>query len=97
MSVIWPNHHGLFARVRRVDRTLLWLNLGLLLCSMFVPFTTAVLADALRDGNANDLRAAAVLYAVVAALQSPLGSPCSRTFATIESWSIPRSTRRRFT
>jgi len=53
-SVIWLNHHGLFVLIRRVDRSLLWLNLGILLNCMIIPLPTAVLADALRGGNLAD-------------------------------------------
>ena len=70
VSVIWLNHHGLFLRIRRVDRTVLWLNLGILINCTIVPLPTAVLAHALRDGNPSDLRTATVLYALLAALQS---------------------------
>jgi uncharacterized membrane protein len=69
VGVIWLNHHALFARIRRVDRRLLWLNFGILLSCTIIPFPTAVLADALREGNAVDLRVATVLYALLAALQ----------------------------
>ena len=75
VSVIWLNHHGLFVRVRRVDRTLLWLNLGLLLNCTIIPLPTAILAEALRGGHAGDLRVAAVLYASMAALQSAAWLP----------------------
>jgi uncharacterized membrane protein len=75
VSVIWLNHHGLFVRVRRVDRTLLWLNLGLLLNCTIIPFPTAILADALQSGDAGDLRVSAVLYALTAALQSAAWIP----------------------
>ena len=75
VSVIWLNHHGLFVRIRRVDRTLLWLNLGILLACTIVPLPTALLADALRSGDMEDLRVAAVLYAMIAALQSAVWIP----------------------
>ena len=75
VSVIWLNHHGLFVRVRRVDRTLLWLNLGLLLNCTIIPLPTAILAEALRGGDAGDLRVASVLYASTAALQSAAWIP----------------------
>ena len=78
VSVIWLNHHGLFVHIRRVDRTVLWLNLGILLNCMIVPLPTAILADALRDGNSSDLRAATVLYALLAALQSVAWVPVFR-------------------
>jgi uncharacterized membrane protein len=69
VAVVWLNHHGLFSRVRRVNRTLLWMNLGILLTCMVMPFPTAVLADALRGGNLADLRVAVALYALVGGLQ----------------------------
>ena len=75
VSVIWLNHHALFVRIRRVDRTLLWLNLGVLLACTIVPLPTALLADALRSGDPGDLRVAAVLYAGIAALQSAVWIP----------------------
>jgi len=75
VSVIWLNHHGLFVRVRRVDRTLLWLNLGVLVNCTIIPLPTAILADALRGGDPADLRVAALLYALTAALQSAVWIP----------------------
>lgn len=69
VAVIWLNHHALFSHVRRVNRTLLWMNLGILATCMLVPFATAVLASALRGGNMADLRVAVVLFALVGALQ----------------------------
>jgi uncharacterized membrane protein len=42
IGIIWVNHHGLFVHVRRVDRTLLFLNLLLLLTVSLIPFPTAV-------------------------------------------------------
>jgi uncharacterized membrane protein len=75
IGVIWLNHHGLFARIRHVDRGLHWINLGILLTCALLPFPTAVLADALREGNAADLRVATALYAMVAGLMSAAWIP----------------------
>jgi len=44
LGAFWIGHHGQFRHIRRVDRTLLWLNILLLLCVAFVPFTTVFLA-----------------------------------------------------
>ena len=66
VSVIWVSHHELFARIRRVDRPLLWMNLWLLLNCTIVPLPTAVLADALHDGAMADLRAATAIYVLLA-------------------------------
>jgi uncharacterized membrane protein len=69
VAVIWVNHHALFSHVRRVNRTLLWMNLGILASCMFIPFVTAVLADALRGRDPADLRVAVILYTLAGALQ----------------------------
>lgn len=44
IGFVWVAHHAMFRRIRDVDRTLLILNLGLMLCVGFLPFSTAVLA-----------------------------------------------------
>jgi len=66
VGIIWINHHGLFARVRRVDLGLMWTNLIGLLFTALLPFPTHVFADAIRDGNLADQKVAAGLYATVA-------------------------------
>lgn len=68
VGVLWLNHHDIFARIRRVDRRLLAMNLWLLFNCVIVPIPTAILADALRGGDAADLRAAATLYIVLAGI-----------------------------
>jgi uncharacterized membrane protein len=65
----WANHHRRFGMIRRYDRTLIFLNLLLLMAIAFVPFPTSVLAE---FGN----QTAVTLYALtmaVAALMSGLG------------------------
>jgi uncharacterized membrane protein len=44
IGFVWVAHHAMFRRIRDVDRMLLILNLGLMLCVAFLPFSTAVLA-----------------------------------------------------
>jgi uncharacterized membrane protein len=63
IGVIWVNHHALCLLIGTVDRTLLFLNLVLLLFVTTLPFTTAVLADFIREGGA-DARWAALLYGI---------------------------------
>ena len=53
VGVIWVNHHALFALIDRVDRVLLFENLLLLMFVTTLPFTTAPLADFLREGGAS--------------------------------------------
>jgi len=50
----WVAHHRMLHYVKSVDRTLLWLNLALLMVVTFIPYPTALIgathgaADALR-------------------------------------------------
>lgn len=70
VGVSWVNHHSLFRRIRAVDAGFLWVNMFLLLTIVPTPFPTAVLANALRAGNAADSRTAAALYGLVLALHA---------------------------
>ncbi len=63
VGVIWVNHHALFALIDRVDRVLLFENLLLLMFVTTLPFTTATLADFLREGGAS-ARWAVLLYGI---------------------------------
>ncbi|BAZ13140.1 hypothetical protein NIES4071_49790 [Calothrix sp. NIES-4071] len=45
IGVIWINHHALFHFVRRVDRTILVINLLLLMCVAFIPYPTALIGE----------------------------------------------------
>jgi uncharacterized membrane protein len=65
IGVLWMGHHTVFSRIRAVDAGLLWRNLVLLLTVSVVPFPTAVIASAFRDGTERDQAAAVVSYAVV--------------------------------
>lgn len=64
VGVVWVNHHALFDLLTRVDRTLLFLNLALLLFIVAIPFATDTLAEYFRSGG-SDGRVAAMLYAGV--------------------------------
>ncbi|MCF0091401.1 TMEM175 family protein [Micromonospora sp. MH99] len=57
---VWVNHHVMFDRVRHVDRPVLFLNTLLLMVIAFLPFSTSLLADALRAEQG--LRTAVVVY-----------------------------------
>ena len=48
IGIMWVNHHALFQGIASVDRSLLFVNLLLLMAISFVPFPTAVLGDYLR-------------------------------------------------
>jgi uncharacterized membrane protein len=68
IGIIWVNHHQLFVHVRRVDRTLLFLNLALLMVVSLIPFPTAILG---RFATAeSDSHLAAAVYGGLMILMS---------------------------
>ncbi len=66
IGVMWLNHHGMFARVARLDRPLVFLNLLLLMAIVFIPFSTAQLGTNILV--ARDANTAASLYAINASV-----------------------------
>jgi uncharacterized membrane protein len=68
IGIICVNHHAVLVQVGRVDRSFLFLNLGLLLSVAFIPFPTRVLAEFVRTQD--DGRAAALLYGVTMMVMS---------------------------
>ncbi|MCX4744445.1 TMEM175 family protein [Kitasatospora sp. NBC_01287] len=58
IGVMWVNHHTVFSYIARVDRTLVFLNLLLLLVVAVLPFPTALLAQNLRRPEAAHVAAA---------------------------------------
>ncbi|HKT02646.1 MAG TPA: TMEM175 family protein [Rugosimonospora sp.] len=60
IGIIWVNHHTVFSRVQRVDRPVLFANLGLLLIVSVLPFPTRLLAEYLTAGP--DSHVAAAVY-----------------------------------
>ncbi|WP_369382058.1 TMEM175 family protein [Streptomyces sp. cg36] len=61
IGIAWIHHHNLFHQVRRVDRSLLFLNIGMLATVSFLPLPTATLGNHLRGDDAGP---AAVFYAL---------------------------------
>jgi uncharacterized membrane protein len=45
IGIIWVNHHALVRQITKANRTLLFLNLVLLLFVVLIPFSTAIVAD----------------------------------------------------
>jgi uncharacterized membrane protein len=64
IGIIWVNHHAVFELIGRVDRSVLFLNLLLLMAVVAFPFVTALLSEYLLAGNGN-ARSAALVYSAV--------------------------------
>jgi uncharacterized membrane protein len=48
IGIIWMNHHFCVETMRRVDRTLMFLNLLLLMTVSFLPFPTRLVAESIQ-------------------------------------------------
>jgi len=64
IGIIWVNHHARVSQIAVVDRTLLFINLVLLLFVVLIPFATATMATYLTSSS-EDAHIAMALYAVV--------------------------------
>ncbi|HMS00101.1 MAG TPA: TMEM175 family protein [Anaerolineales bacterium] len=60
IGAIWINHHAMFEWIVRADQRLLFLNTLQLMFIAFLPFPTAVLAEAFHTGS--DLHIATAFY-----------------------------------
>ena len=60
IGIIWVNHHGVLDHLQRADRGVLYLNLLVLMTVVFIPFSTALLAEHLKSGA--DEEVAAFVY-----------------------------------
>ena len=58
IGAIWINHHAMFEHIVRADRMLLLLNVLHLMLIAFLPFPTAVLAEAFSRGTGEPVAAA---------------------------------------
>lgn len=85
IGITWVNHHALFKSFAATDRTLLFLNLMLLLFIVAIPFATSTMATYLRSGGA-DSHVAAALYAAVL-------EGMALSFGSIFIWSVRRDRR----
>jgi uncharacterized membrane protein len=61
IGIIWVNHHGVIDHLKRANRTLLYLNLLVLMSVVLIPFSTALMAEHLKSGA--DEHVAAAVYA----------------------------------
>jgi uncharacterized membrane protein len=67
VAVNWLNHKAVFAHLAHMNRALHWCNLGVLATVALLPFPTAVIASAIEEGNAADIRTAVGLYGLIGA------------------------------
>jgi uncharacterized membrane protein len=83
IGIVWVNHHVLIRSIAVVTRTLLFLNLVLLLFVVVIPFATGVVAEYLALGGteARNAKVAMALYSAVF-----LGM--SAGFALIFEWTL---------
>jgi uncharacterized membrane protein len=63
IGIEWVNHHTVFMHLQRIDRAMFYLNLGLLMTIVFLPYPTEVFGRALIKGS--DAKTAAVFYSIV--------------------------------
>ena len=68
VGVVWVNHHSIFKGLRKVDRTIQFINLLLLLTVVLVPYPTQLLGHYLNSGW--DGSVAAAFYGIVMTLMS---------------------------
>jgi uncharacterized membrane protein len=80
IGIVWVNHHVLVRSIVKVDRTLLFLNLVLLLFVVLIPFATGIVAEYFSRHNW-DTQVAMMLYGGVF-----LGM--SVGFGTIFEWTL---------
>jgi uncharacterized membrane protein len=57
IGIIWINHHAMISRLRQADRTILILNLVLLMTIAVLPFATSLMATYLKQGHHANLAA----------------------------------------
>jgi uncharacterized membrane protein len=91
IGIIWVNHHVLIKSIAVVDRTLLFLNLVLLLFVVLIPFSTATVAQYLPVPN-GDATVALALHGgdvkVAMALYSAVFLGMSAGFGLIFEWTL---------
>jgi uncharacterized membrane protein len=68
---LWMAHHGIFRRLRYANRTVMRINLALLMAVSFLPFPTSLLAGALKHSESAE-RAAVTVYGLTLLIVSLL-------------------------
>jgi uncharacterized membrane protein len=99
VGIYWVAHHNTFHYIPRSDRTLLWLNILLLMCIVFLPFPTALLGQYPQE------RVSIIIYAgtlvltglVLQALWWYATSGCRLVDRDIDPRLVQRASRRNLT
>ena len=73
IGIIWVNHHTLFKNFAKIDRTLLFLNLLLLLFVVCIPFATSTFAAYLPRGHFDASVATAIYQGVFEGMSVAFG------------------------
>jgi uncharacterized membrane protein len=92
VGAIWLTHHGLLRRLEYVNNTVMRLNLLLLMAVAFLPFPTKLMAEAIRDADAE--RAAVTFYGASLLVTSLLLSAMWRAVARRPALHRPEVTDR---
>ena len=74
IGIIWVNHHALIRSITAVNRTLLFLNLVLLMFVVLIPFATATVAEYRLAGNWDGEVSVAVYAATFLGMSIGFGS-----------------------
>jgi len=74
IGIIWINHHAVLANMTSINRTILLLNLVLLLWVGVIPWPTKLTAEFMRTGGADERTAAVVYAGVMAAMGVTFGA-----------------------
>jgi uncharacterized membrane protein len=80
IGIIWVNHHARVSQIARVDRTLLFINLVLLMFVVLIPFSTATMATYLIRGTDESHIAMAVYAGVLEGM--------ALSFSAMFEWSL---------
>ena len=99
VGIYWVAHHNTIHYIKRSDRNLLWLNILLLMCIVFLPFPTALL------GQYPEERVSIIIYAgtlvitglVLQGLWLYATSGCRMVDRDIDPRLVQRATRRNLT
>ncbi|MFJ5974627.1 TMEM175 family protein [Streptomyces sp. NPDC093060] len=87
IGAMWINHHALFTKVRRTDRTLILLNILLLMVVAALFWSTGFLASRLHDGHS--ATHAAPVYGVLMTFHALVHTAMRRCIRRSEASSHP--------